>query len=991
MSNAKTMNIYLNKMNVDTDGDGLCDYVEKEMLGTDYQKKDTDGDGLNDYSEVYLCDTDPLNADTGKTGVKDSLKDTDGDKLTNAEEIKLGTSPTLTDTDEDGLNDYDEVNKHRTDPLKEDTDGDGISDNGEIKLGLDPLKIKSDGKTSDAERTFEQKLNTDSEMLKIINGEENPYELSVFVKAAGYVDESVSVDISAYSNYLQNDAVTGDIIDIDYVDAFKVEALTINFTVPENADNYYIFRYFEDVNMLLPVETKYDGNRVYTESTEDGTYCIVDMDKWIDNTADTSEIQSANAVYNAVYASSYTKSAESLEVYFLIYVKSVLADGVRNSIANASRVIIDYCNNTGKDIKIYFASYTGSTVISKETGNSYVSNGSSDDEIKEMLSRSGSAAGSLDTTNFNYSLTRTLKNSLLEIAGADENSKKYCFVVDVNFQPSSAANVAVIDEMKEYGVDFSFICNDNNDNIANYESLSSDGSHYRWIPDFSELIINKVTKIRNDIVYYNYETGIFGNINLNREITYDWYKAAKGQLTAEEIKKLGLPDSDGDGKYDFEEIIWDYATIKNGQIIFPTFEQLCKNNDLSSTGIIEFLQKCKLKGIEIDIANTRVVLLRSNPTMSDSDYDGTDDMLDDTPSREGSTEIDASNLDDSEIFHDNTLKSIDVKQNGEFKYMNLEGSNTIKKPVVTYTRYADSKKRTLSKYRILYSSKCTDYKITVKSDYKNKFNIGIFRTIDATKSINYDVKEDTNNNTVTYTFSTLSSGWAYEYESSPSWEYYIELYISPDDDIPSGDNKYTICFEEDNWIYAPNGGVAYNDAKKYSAVYLKDEALRVLADYNEEDWKKYKDKKNFSISIAAYLGEMFYSNNEQYLGMANDKIYQTAGDVSTIATYCGFILSIGSNIPKIGPIIGAFADIATATGVVTTYIASFPVGRQDFEDNIKETLSNNCSKDMSISLHKYQGFGEQFESNLWSNDYVYRYYILDNSLKTILRTDFKSL
>ncbi len=57
---------------------------------------------------------------------------------------------------------------------------------------------------------------------------------------------------------------------------------------------------------------------------------------------------------------------------------------------------------------------------------------------------------------------------------------------------------------------------------------------------------------------------------------------------------------------------------------------LCKNNDLSSTGIIEFLQKCKLKGIEIDIANTRVVLLRSNPTMSDSDYDGTDDMLDDT-------------------------------------------------------------------------------------------------------------------------------------------------------------------------------------------------------------------------------------------------------------------------------------------------------------------------------------------------------------------------
>ena len=100
-----------------------------------------------------------------------SAKDADGDKLTNAEEIKLGTSPALTDTDEDGLSDYDEVKKYKTDPLKEDTDDDGISDNGEIKLGLDPLKAKSDGKTSDSERTFEQKLSLDTELLKTVNSE----------------------------------------------------------------------------------------------------------------------------------------------------------------------------------------------------------------------------------------------------------------------------------------------------------------------------------------------------------------------------------------------------------------------------------------------------------------------------------------------------------------------------------------------------------------------------------------------------------------------------------------------------------------------------------------------------------------------------------------------------------------------------------------------------------------------------------------------------
>lgn len=108
------------EMNVDTDGDGLCDYIEKEILKTDYLKKYTDGDGLDDYSEVYLCDTDPLNADTGQTGVKDSAKDADGDKLTNAEEITLGTSPLSKDTDDDGISDYDEVKTYKTSPNSSD-------------------------------------------------------------------------------------------------------------------------------------------------------------------------------------------------------------------------------------------------------------------------------------------------------------------------------------------------------------------------------------------------------------------------------------------------------------------------------------------------------------------------------------------------------------------------------------------------------------------------------------------------------------------------------------------------------------------------------------------------------------------------------------------------------------------------------------------------------------------------------------------------------
>jgi len=36
------------EIDIDSDEDGLCDYIEKELLKTDYLKKDTDGDGLLD-------------------------------------------------------------------------------------------------------------------------------------------------------------------------------------------------------------------------------------------------------------------------------------------------------------------------------------------------------------------------------------------------------------------------------------------------------------------------------------------------------------------------------------------------------------------------------------------------------------------------------------------------------------------------------------------------------------------------------------------------------------------------------------------------------------------------------------------------------------------------------------------------------------------------------------------------------------------------------
>ena len=92
--------------------------------------KDSDGDGLTDEEEIRLG-TDPFN------------KDTDGDGVTDGDEVKIyKTDPLNPDTDFDGLKDGEEIFTYKTDPLKRDTDGGGVSDGHEVLVDktnpLDP-------------------------------------------------------------------------------------------------------------------------------------------------------------------------------------------------------------------------------------------------------------------------------------------------------------------------------------------------------------------------------------------------------------------------------------------------------------------------------------------------------------------------------------------------------------------------------------------------------------------------------------------------------------------------------------------------------------------------------------------------------------------------------------------------------------------------------------------------------------------------------------
>lgn len=125
-------------LEVDTDGDGLSDRLERE-LNSDPHKWDTDGDGYGDLFEyIHRAEGFSL-TDANRPAIAcDDDEDRDGDGLNGCEEAFLGTSTLLPDTDGDGIWDWYEM-LNGTDPRVPDAHGDldfdGVTNADEIYGG----------------------------------------------------------------------------------------------------------------------------------------------------------------------------------------------------------------------------------------------------------------------------------------------------------------------------------------------------------------------------------------------------------------------------------------------------------------------------------------------------------------------------------------------------------------------------------------------------------------------------------------------------------------------------------------------------------------------------------------------------------------------------------------------------------------------------------------------------------------------------------------
>ena len=255
----------------------------RDALGLAKDTDDTDGDGLTDYEELIIVGTDPTKYDTDNNGVNDANDDEDADGLSNIGEVRLGTLPTEADSDFDGLNDGDEINIYRTKPLIADSDGDGLTDGEEIDLGLDPMNPKTDGHTLDGDRTFEQTASNDVVMDLALRNSDNWLTPSVEGNVPGNIDNNIVLEKSSSSAFNDNRAVLSDIIDLST--NYESTSLTLSFTYNEtytgSINNLTIASFSEDGLEIIDT-TISEGEQILSgEINGSGTYFVIDLDEFL--------------------------------------------------------------------------------------------------------------------------------------------------------------------------------------------------------------------------------------------------------------------------------------------------------------------------------------------------------------------------------------------------------------------------------------------------------------------------------------------------------------------------------------------------------------------------------------------------------------------------------------------------------------------------------------------------------------------------------------
>ena len=612
---------------LDTDNDGLPDVLEI-MYGTSIDVTDTDKDGLSDYQEVFVTQTNPTIYDSVIEGISDADVDIDEDGLSNISELNYETNPSIKDTDLDDISDYDELFTYGTDPLVKDTDGDGLNDLDELNIGLDPANPETFG-YPDLDYKIVQTIPADSDVLKNINRDDNAYELSIEMKTNGCIANEIRVSESNYSATIDNDAIIGFTVEVTASDICNPEDVLLKFNIKDEYINntvctysdieefqgikrLNVFHYYEDKNMLLPVETEFDtkSGLMYAEVDELGTYCIMDMEIWFDNLGIVMTDEQSNI--STVALTEPIETVKTLDLVFLLQ-----TTGSSTTHFNKDKaLILDFCNyvlSNRVNSHIYIVTYdfNKGTLLKPSDEIMYFSSIS---DIKNVLNSIEYTDGVYDYCDRGQAFK--IMQTELDLR---EDSDIFIYRL-VNGATTSSTSVYDVREVLDLV---------SNNTYRAYSEISFESHHY--IHTSTDIAIHNMIANNDDLAI-----AIENNTCLQQLIDHLNRKSTKPEenyevlLTnnwetvklSDELNPDNGNDTDGDCITDWEELDTSWF-VKNGDGSYSSDDTyLTEFLDVKSRF---YLAKPELLSAKI---HTLVAPAFSIPTVGDSDGDGYDDTLD---------------------------------------------------------------------------------------------------------------------------------------------------------------------------------------------------------------------------------------------------------------------------------------------------------------------------------------------------------------------------
>lgn len=619
----------------DADEDGICDLLEVS-LKTNPDSADTDGDTLSDFDEIVYTRTSPTDKYTNGLSITDANDDSDGDKLTNKEELSYGTNPLLSDSDFDDISDYDEVKKYMTDPNDDDSDKDNIIDGDEVKLGLKPNTDKSNGSTLDNQRTFKQNIDISNEILSYINVDDSPYELSIDIVSAGVAEKELSVSVGEFTDYSDNEKIIGKSVALSYNDKLSIDSAKVYFTprkVEGKISDYMIFEYFPDNNYLLPVETKYTDSSAYVETAELGTFCLVN----------TKNIMQINNRASGSFVWDYTLG--ETEVLFFVDISACAEESfeqTKQSIHDFSEALFEHSDNAAVEIIGYKQptdNLSKFIVKYNDSNNSEVlTNISSVDEVlKKLQIDSQSSVSDLDTAL--YMLDRNIiKNNIF--SSTCEN--KYVFVTsDSTYALSTKFGYyydigkgtrdtlqAIYDSNVKLNVLFSDECMQEKNAISNFSEACAEYEFGVYSKSKTGYFANDTyAKIYSDAVIDLKTVPVMYTCSISpNTIPEKVERNAFINSLPKSIDSSKVPAADADGNIDFKN-----AAAKVGAK-FENLYSACDKSDLTRNGYEQLMENQK-KSVSLITGSIQITPFSDKLLYADSDGDTIPDIYDPYPEK----------------------------------------------------------------------------------------------------------------------------------------------------------------------------------------------------------------------------------------------------------------------------------------------------------------------------------------------------------------------